>query len=656
MKKSLLTSISLASLGLILSGCSGMGGKPTASHPIMDVETHHVDGTLHDIEVRESNVPFVQNGVTTYKILIPADSTLAIEAAAKISSHVKAATGTSIPVEKVTDVASVSYDSNSTYIVMGLDALAARAGVTKASADKLQVGGYQIVTKGKSAFLLVNHSSGYQQVAICFLKHVVGFERVAQDQVYYGKSGETLPSMNIVERPDFQARTQSNKINSTNSYEMGFKNSNEVFYCKNGIKTFHNSFDWVKPAECKASHPKWYSDKGNQICPTAHGDATERAALIDHIFSGIKQGLTDDPNAVTFTFTMEDNLDWCNCSACFQAKQRYGADSATTVMLMNDLDDKVQAYLQQEADRNHTDKREVDLLFFAYLALESSPTTIDSNGNFAPVDENVICNDHVCPYIAIINADYQHSLYSDSNLEEQETLQGWHVLAKKVYMWLYETNFHNYLYPMNTFSTMIESYRYCADIGAFYMYNEGQHEQGAATAFGRFKEYFNMVSEIDVNTDYNSIVDSFFSKYFGPAKEPMLKFFYEIQDHMYNMTNRYSNVFTGSIYDDIESNRYWPRKLLDRWMGYIDEAYKAIAPVESTDIELYTILRNHVKLESIFPRFATLRLYESQFTESELSVLHSDFISDCESLGVSHIRESNTATIASLKDSVSWSV
>lgn len=106
---------------------------------------------------------------------------------------------------------------------------------------------------------------------------------------------------------------------------------------------------------------------------------------------------------------------------------------------------------------------------------------------------------------------------------------------------------------------MIETYRFCIENNAQYMYNEGQHNNGAVTCFGRFKEYFNSVAEFDVNSDYQQIVNDFFANYFGPASSFMLSYFQELQDQFAYIQNTYATDINGTIYNNISQSRFGPK-------------------------------------------------------------------------------------------------
>lgn len=614
-------------------------------------ETHHVEGTLHKIKVSESNIPFVTNGQSDYKIVFHNDGNWAYKAAMFIRNEIRAATGVTLQtVEYNPEDTSLTYNENSKFICLNINNIIKEAGINVTTED-IGNAGYQLVTKDNSAFIYCKTGYGYVHAARMFLKQTIGYEIYSTDISVYRKSGETLPNMDIVEKPDITYRLQSNKMDADVAYKMGFLSFQEAFYGKNGIPTQHNSTNFIKPSVFQEEHPKWFVGGGDavldmQLCYTAHGDEEERQALIQETFNQFKIALEADPNVGTISFTQQDNNLWCDCEACTAAAKKYGkvpgvGDSAVVVLFLNEVDDLLQAYLEEQAELNNTPKREVNIVFFAYHSTEAPCVELDENGKYVPTYPEMVCNEHVSPYIAPIFADYVRSFYSSYNNEARKNIEGWNALAKRVYLWLYETNFSNYMYPYNSYSNMLETYRYSVINNAEFMFNEGQHNQNAVTAFGRFKEYLNYVAQYNVNIEYNDIVDDFFKNYFRDADEPMRKMFYEIQEHMFFLLEEYPSDVTGNIYERISQTRFWPKNLLDKWVSYIEQAFKNIEKYKVADPTLYNILYKNVLLESMFPRFAILNHYSGYYTTNEINSLVDQYIADCDLLKITQVNEAN---------------
>ena len=137
--------------------------------------------------------------------------------------------------------------------------------------------------------------------------------------------------------------------------------------------------------------------------------------------------------------------------------------------------------------------------------------------------------------------------------------------------------------------------------------NEGQYNQGNVTCFGKLKEYFNSKAMWDVNVDYSKVCDDFFSGYFRDAAEPMRAYFDELQAHLKYLEEAYPAEINGNIYNNIAQIRFWPKRTLDHWADYIEEAYSAIEKYKASDPALYETLKKHIKLESMNLEYQQMR-------------------------------------------------
>lgn len=607
-------------------------------NPVRDPDQHYIEGGLHKVSVTESSRPFIADGATEYEIIVGSDQAQLNEANAFLRKYIEKATGVTMNFEYYDE--SITYDANSKYIVIGCPELFASAGLTM-PADDIGQTGYYVKSAGNSVFLQTKGVFGYQNAVIAFLRHVLGYEIYSAEIVTFSKSGATLPDLDITEKPDFEFRIQGNPVGYDARYGMGFMTTGDIFIPIDGL-TQHNTFAFLPPNMYKASHPYWYSTTNDQLCYTAHGDESEFDQMVDTVYKRMMQLLADKPNVANITFTQEDVRSQCACSACQKIMTDYGTISASMIQFCNAVSRKVQADLQAQADKNGTEKREFNIMFFAYQRSEKPPATKDANGVWHPIDETVVCDENVGVYIAPIDAFYNKSFYNDENASAANNIDGWAACSQKLYMWLYETNYHYYFYPINTYDTMVETYRFCFERGAIYMMNEGQWDQPNVTHFSKLKEYFNGKAEFDVNVNFNEVANDFFANYFKEAAAPMRQFFDELQAQLRWIEATYPADVPGGIYNNMEQERFWPKKMLDHWLDLCDEAYAAIEPYRARDPELYAALRKNILLETIFPRYALIRLYPGRYDAGELREMQLSFKRDAQSLDIRRYRENTS--------------
>lgn len=637
--KFLSVSLAAAAFAVCIQSCGRGGGtsdsgSETIPVAVADAEVHTVEGTLHKINVKETNRPFVGVMGSEYKVVVGEEND-ALIAAAFIIHHIKEATGTELAYEK-----NPVWSFDAKYIVLGDGELFAQAGLSMPD-DDIGYTGYYIKTTGNSAFIATKGPEGYQLGAIRFLSEVIGYDMLSADCVVYEKSGETLPDMEIVERPDYDYRAYSEPVGKAAQYGMGYTNNN-ILMAINGC-SWHNSFQYLPPETYLAEHPEWYDSttkqynvtsatKGQnygQLCYLAGGDEESFELMVETAYQAVKPVFALYPYLSNITLTQEDNYFWCDCEACTESKEKYGGSNAGTVIkFLNRLAEKVEEGFEAEGS-----DRQVIISFFAYRSTKQSPTTSNADGTFTAID-GIHCHKNVGVVIAPIEATYSHSFYEEENAADAENIISWSAVCDNIYMWLYQTNFAEYLYPLGTWDTVAESYRFCKENNAVYMYNEGQWNTNNVSHFSKLKEYIDSKLLIDVNLNYNDLVEKFFRYYYGEAGEYMREFFDGVQAQYRYLETAYPAIVKGGYRDSIASASYWPKKMLTGWLGLIEKSYEAIEKYKVGNPAAYESYRKHIMLESIFPRYALCTLYSGTYSSDELYDMRSSFKEDCVALGV----------------------
>lgn len=628
-----------------LAACDKKESLPSAEIIVNDKAEHLPENVLHlgFDSIREVGRTFVQNGATEYKLVTgDTQDTDIIKAANYISANVTNATGAFMSWEN-TPV----WSAEAKYIVVGnektVGELMSAAGICMTE-EKIGSSGYQIKTVGNSVFVMAKGANGFQLGALSFLRIVLGYDMFESNLVIYEKDGTTLPDMDIVERPDYDYRLASNSFiqNDTASlYGMGYTGSPGNVYLAPDGSPYHNSFKYLPPETYLADNPDWYSEHRDgkyhqqQLCYTAHGNAEEKAKMQSIIAARIL-ALAAGSDKTNVTVTQQDIDCICECTTCTDEIAKYGSVSALIIKFVNGVDDLVQAELQRQADENGTEKREMNILFFAYHKSLVPPSV--------SVEEypELKCNENVGAIIAPSRAHYAYSFYDDINEQYLGYLEGWKDFMDKVYIWFYQTNHASgsYQYPQNTFETLIENYRAAKKNHAVLMQNQGNWEGSSNSAFARFKDYIDSKALIDTSVNYAELYERFFRYYYGEGGKYMKRFYDEMITHLRWLEVEYPGELTGvTVFQSMHQAKYWPKGTIEQWMGYVEQAYKAIEPLKLTDAKLYKVYYDHINLESIFPRLVMCTLLSGNYAEDELSAMRTSFMADCNVLRVTHLEE-----------------
>ena len=66
----------------------------------------------------------------------------------------------------------------------------------------------------------------------------------------------------------------------------------------------------------------------------------------------------------------------------------------------------------------------------------------------------------------------------------------------------------------------------------------------------------------------------------------------------------------------------------------MDDAFRTIDKYRTTDSSLYNLLRKHILIETMFPKYALCDLHASTFTPEEIHQRRLDFKKDAQELGM----------------------
>ncbi|MBQ8406081.1 MAG: DUF4838 domain-containing protein [Clostridia bacterium] len=663
-------------LGVFLALSCAACGTQTKTVTTSDREQHYAENTLHKVDVKDSKVPFVVNQQTSYKIYAdnsnPNLSAAINKSAGFVTEHVLAATGAELEYSNEKP----NLTESSYAIVYGHRDVFESFGLTMPNED-LGSSGYYIKTKGNVVFIEANGNDGYRMGGLAFLREVIGYDMLSESCVVYGRDASTMPIMDVVEKPDFTYRQIQNMHTSVEVYGMGMHKHDDIWSPVEGWD-MHNSLYYIPVEIYGEAHPDWYRADKTQPCYTAHGNKPEYEAMLDAVFKVIEKRMAECPTLENISFTtMDAEQDSCTCETCLEYRSLYGTPAAACIYFMNDLNKIVQAHVREAYDN----KRIMNLTFFAYHDHEPAPVERqkitdalgnvtwgdaikDENGNYMPLkryamDENrkfikengeyvyerdedgnyvyLLCDEHVSPWLAPIFSKFTSSYYDDVNKMYAENVALWYTVSQEVYLWVYGTNFSYYLFPYNTWSSMVETYRYLQSCGVQYIWAQGQ-ERNQSTAFSHLKDYIDSKYFFNVNTEYNKVLDTYFSNYFLDAGPHMRKLFNLIQAKSAYIEQTVITV-TGGIYDDISKPEYWPRFLIEEMLRMLDDAYKAVEPYKATDPALYQNLIRRIKQESIFPRYVQCMYYGDYYPN--IRALRESFRNDWNELGFSVYRETN---------------
>ncbi len=604
---------------------------PASQVVFNDYNDGYAAGTVHDVTVRAATRKFVSGGSSDYTVVAAGDTQSQL-AATYLIGIVKNATGVTL--------STGAYSGSGKHIVINDANAFAAAGLSMPETD-LGTAGYYIVTSNDNVFIMTGKETGAQNAVLAFLKHVVGMEVYGVDTVVFTKTGETMPDMVIIEKPDIPNHMMGNwrgyyetAGELSGRYLLGYTHFSHQFLQKDGADN-HTSMLYLPYNTYGRSvilggkgHSKWYSKRGlfqtpSQLCYNAQGDADELAAMVDEAATQILNELNKAENAAITMgqFSIMDNEDCCNCDACKADLAKYGSNNGAVVEFMNLLSAEIQERLQAQADEAGTAKREFTLYLMAYNAYEDAPSMNLSEIHF---------HENLGVIYAPIGASYTHSFYESQNADVATNMRNWATLSDHLYYWLYETNFRHYMIPHDSWTTSVENLRFAYECDADIVMIQGQHNQSYSTGFTALKVYLNSVAGQNVNAmndgGYQRAVNSFFANYYGKGGNEMQQLFEELQAWMNGLSGQYTGQINSGNSAALANAAYWPKDMLVSWLSLVEKA--------ETDAAGDAKALKHIRAEGIFIRYMLIEFYGDTYSASELAAMKSSFKEDCAALGI----------------------
>lgn len=567
-----------------------------------------------------------------YKIVLPKNEDKRIDVAkAELSKFILEATG--IKLETVFET-EVSFSLDAEYIVLGrcLD-IQAQAGL---DIDYLGLGinGFYLKTVGKTLFIAGGQQYGTLNGVYEYLRRAYGYEIYAIDEYKLNKSKDLIiPNLDdviIPEVPQVMAGEGSVRDNVEYGLRMGFEPWKEIWVHVDGTEFCHNLYRFVRPeiyndpALKETYHPEWFCKNG--LC-------LSEPQVFDIILEGVKQELIKNPDLSNISVTQMDHATWCQCDRCKADYEKYGTNAGNMVKFMNKLSRAITPWLKEKFP-----DRIVNFAFFAYQDVTRTPPVKrnDITGKWEAIDNDVICEDNLTVWLCLDNAVVQDSYYAPSNQNLVDIAEGWKVVCKKTMLWTYETNYMDYLVPMNVFSGLQDQWRYFKEYNAQVVFPLGQYDNGNNIQFLALKLFLQSKLRWNVEADVDKLTDEFFANYFGEAEKPMREFYDNLMLHFKWQENvlRYK----AFIYH-FASPVYWPMSVLMGFMNSIENAYDSIEPLKESNPERYAVLKKRITLEAVFVKYLMIKIYPSHFTDKKLKDFRYELKGDCTELNVNRWKE-----------------
>jgi len=316
--------------------------------------------------------------------------------------------------------------------------------------------------------------------------------------------------LDIVERPDYLHRNIWPSLAARGmSAEDGaafseWKRRN--LYGGVPVNVGHNFAKIAPASEYFEEHPDWYAlrngerDRSGQLC-------TSNPEVIERTVEAARQHFDENPEQTMFSLSPDDNVRFCHCPDCeaLDPPEYRGQDTGMgrrLVVFSNAVAEKLQ--------ETHPGK---NVAFYAYWGAVEAPGDIEAHPN-------------VIVFFTPIGMAFNYPLQDDrspTNRRHDDWYRGWRDVATQMGIRHYY-NFSSVLWI--PWRVLTDELRYQYEHHALYMNAELWSD-----AEGSQLSYWILARVLwDVDADAEALFDDYVSGLYGPAAEPMRRYYERLTD------------------------------------------------------------------------------------------------------------------------------
>ena len=639
----------------ISCSCSSEDKKDTVINNTSDPDKSEI--------LNDSNIYLFKNGVSNYKIVVPElekNDKYIKESVEELNYFLSLSCGATLPV--VSDNG-LTFNENSEYISLGNTSLFYQSNIQ--IKDISYVDGFEINSLNKSVFINGGGTSGVMFGTYKFLYYEIGFEIFSDDEIFYRKNNTVkLYDFDVRKIPDFDVRHAyvaeycRNSTGIKNAHRLGLHAYDDynlnVGTDENGVggQANHTSVFLADPNIYMGEHPNWYSSseipenlgEGLQLCYTS-----DVPGLLKVVTDNLKKEIVKQPYAKIVQVTHSDGQGWCNCASCTACKSKYGSDSASQLLFINEVAKELNRWLaapSEDIKGSYTDaykdrfgvagdrNRKIYVMMFAYVATASAPVFSTFK------DNNIILEDNIAVQWAPISADANYPMNHEKNKSFRNTIEMWAQGVKNIMYWGYSLHEYICFCPTKTILATQENYRFMKSLGTMGIFQESLSGYFNAPDWEQLKAYVQAKLMWNVNANVPELIDNFMEHYFGPVAETMKKIFYDEQDwetYCADVLNR-----TGYGGNQAMANaEYWPQPLLLNFIDRCDNAQNELEDLYKTDYMKAQRISDRIYTESTPFRYLLMLNYKPLYTENVFAEMKEKFVNDVNRTGTRGVNDNS---------------
>ncbi|MFL9485320.1 DUF4838 domain-containing protein [Chitinophagaceae bacterium LWZ2-11] len=476
------------------------------------------------------NIELINNGSSKYSIVLPAEATATEKKAASVlQNYLLQISGV-----KLNIVNDENYKGVAIYI-------GKTSSYKKNEIQKIQDDGFLIASDNQNVFICGNHGRSTLYGVYTFLEDYLGCKKYSNVPAVVPKTTVINIPANIsnLQEPSFIYRQAYYPAN--NEQEFLDWHKQQKFEDLWGL--WGHSFHKLIPAkENFAAHPEYFAlvngkRQASQLC-------LSNPEVLKKTIDFLKQKMSDNPDAIYWSVSQNDDNEYCTCDACKKIDEEEGGPQGSLIRFVNSV------------AKAFPDKI-VTTLAYAYTSKAPKKTKPAPN---------------VYIMLSSIDAYREKPLNNEPSAAGfRNNLKAWEGLTHNLFIWDYTTQFTNYLAPFPQ--------QYCLGSNAQYLKNanvKGIFAQGSGDTYSDMAElnaYLQSKLLWNANADVNKLTEEFCNGYYGPAGKFVLMYLQQIQQAL-QASGKHLDIYGNPIND---YNSYLKPDQIDQYSTLLDKAEVAVS-------------------------------------------------------------------------------
>jgi len=492
----------------------------------------------------------VDAGASQYSIVVPAKPSRLEEKSAKVlQDYIHRATGKTLSI--------VSENAKQTpaafYIGHTRREGTIIPGHLPAEAYRLQVSGKDILICGGSG-------RGLIYGVYAFIEKYIGAHKVADVPA-------TVPTLKKLSVPD-NLKDESRPLFTYR--EVYYPASADAEYLEwHRLQRFEDlwglwghSYNKLVPAGTYfKAHPEYYALVKGVRQPTQLCLSNEEVFNIT--VAELKKRMADNPDAMYWSVSPNDDIGWCECSQCKAIDDAQGSPSGSLITFVNRI-------------ANQFPDKYITTLAYGYT--HRAPRTISPAGN-------------VFIFLSNIDAYRNKPLLAEPSAAPfRNDLKQWHQLTGNIFLWDYVTQFTAYLSPFPNLLTLQPNMQFYKENGI-----KGLFVQGSGDTYGEWAELRSyLLAQLlnDEKADVKKNTELFLQEFYGPAAKFLLQYIGQTHGDM-DESKRRLDIYGNPVN---EWNSWLTPEKLDAYSALLDAAEGA---VETKPVYAGRVARVRLSLEYV---------------------------------------------------------